>query len=440
MPYLWTRQEIEAVLESSTGVPPVSLNEEHRRDACATFSDDDIRLFLRVYGVDRGPNFSDPHQGNGEPDKSILFLENALDDQTDAKLEPMRRKLHAARLARKQPLLDTKILTSWNALMIRAMAHGGKVLGEPRYVAAGEKAAEFLLRHHYRDGRLHRTSRDGSEAKYAGFLDDYAFLVDALLALGQRERAGELAEAMVREFSQSEISNLKFQTPAPALPRSTGGGSNAGGFYFTSEDAADLIIRQKTGTDSPLPSGNGVAAQVMLDLGKTEIARNTLAAFAQAIEENGEGMSALVEAAARYVRGHGPLVVEPAGAPVDRPVSPTELAMRVVSVKTAWNGPRELHVNLSILRGFHIHAHVAGPGLIATELRVAEAEVEYPAGEERAFAFADGPIRVYDGQVTVVVRFKAIPQKAMRMNLIYQACDESACLPAVTKTIEIGAV
>ncbi len=129
MPYLWTKDEIEAIL-----------------------GPDDAARFNRVYGVDRGPNFADPHHGTGTPDKSILYLaEPGSGDASalfDQHLKTLRQKLHDARRQRKQPLLDTKVLTSWNALMIRALAYGGQVLEHRRYIQAAESAAGFLLSRH----------------------------------------------------------------------------------------------------------------------------------------------------------------------------------------------------------------------------------------------------------------------------------------------------
>ena len=146
--YLWTAAEIEAILGR-----------------------DDAALFNTVYGVDRGPNFADPHHGSGIPEKNILFLPHpfaevaeelkATPAALEARLAPMRQKLYPVRLKRKQPLLDTKIITSWNALMIRALAYGGKVLGEPRYTQAAVNAAKALLATNGQDGGLFRTSRDG---------------------------------------------------------------------------------------------------------------------------------------------------------------------------------------------------------------------------------------------------------------------------------------
>src|SRR5437868_1155305 len=88
--YLWTLDEVKSILGEA-----------------------DSKVFAKVYGLDQGPNFADPHHGTGRPDKSILHLPNGIDEQTEAKVAPMRQKLYEARRRRKQPLLDTKIITSW---------------------------------------------------------------------------------------------------------------------------------------------------------------------------------------------------------------------------------------------------------------------------------------------------------------------------------------
>src|SRR5690606_30984756 len=98
-------------------------------------------------------------------------------------LAPIRQKLLAARNARVQPLTDTKILTSWNGLMIRGLADAGRGLDNQRYLDAARKAAQFVLgKLQTEDGRLRRTYSNG-QARLNAYLDDYAFLVDGLLAL-----------------------------------------------------------------------------------------------------------------------------------------------------------------------------------------------------------------------------------------------------------------
>jgi len=403
--YLWTLDEVTSILGEKDG-----------------------EFFAKVYGLDQGPNFADPHHGTGRPDKSILHLSNGIDDETDAKVAPMRQKLYEARRKRKQPLLDTKIITGWNALMIRAMAYAGKVLGEKRYIEAAAKAADFLWsRHRHPGGGLWRTSRDGV-TKHFAFLDDYAFLAQALL---------ELKYATEDERWLKEAREIANQMQERFIDR------QGGGFYFTAQGQDDLIVRQKVASDSPLPSGNAVAAMVMRQLGMVDVARDTLKVFAQQLELNGEGMSSMVEAAIFYLKDNEPIAVGPGPWRGDRPVTPQEVAANIVSTQAAWVNPRELHVELAIADGYHINAHHAEKDLIATQLSIGGQEVEsigYPEGEERKFPFSDRAIRVYSGAVTIEVKFKKsmTGQPPVRMGIAYQACDEQACLPPITRQIELN--
>lgn len=417
--YLWTAEEVRRTLTDEPG-----------GGMGAPFSDSDAKLFLKTYGLDLGPNFADPHHGTGRPDKNILYLPGGVGSDEDTQLERMRALLFEERSKRKQPLLDTKVITSWNALMIRALAYGGKILSEPRYTAAASKAAEFLLaRHRSKDGGVYRTSRDGV-AKYNGFIDDYAFLAQALLAIHDatgdarwRERAKEIVEQMRKRF----------------------GDNVRGAFYFSEAGAGDLIVRQKVASDSPLPSGNAVAAIALLELGEMEMARKALAVFAEQLESNGEGMSSMVEAAMLYLRTGKPFTVSGGEhAEQDRPLSPQEVAAGVVSARGDWIDPRQLLLHVQILPGFHINAHETSKDLVPTAILIDPQSlvdsVDYPPGEMQSFAFADQPIRVYSGEVKIAIRFKsAVARDAeLRLAIQYQACDDSACFAPVRKPIEIG--
>jgi uncharacterized protein len=346
-----------------------------------------------------------------------------LAEKQRERLVPMRAKLKAHRDQRKQPLLDTKIITSWNALMIRALAHGGKVLNEPRYTHAATTAADFLLREHRkRDGGLYRTSRDGVK-KYDAFLDDYAFLAQALLALDKRDRAAEVVAAMVDKF-----------------------GDEDGGFFFSDRSASDLIVRQKTASDSPLPAGNAVGALALLELGQTELAKRTLQAFAPQLERGVESMSSLLQVAMQYVRRHGPLEVAASANDETqrRATSPKEIAAGVVAIGAEMRDQSVMLVHLEVLDTFHINANVASQGLIPTTVTVTGVDakdvekIEYPPSEERRFAFSDSPVRVYEGNVTIAIHFRRpVTSETLTLNVTYQACDENACLPPVTKRVEL---
>jgi uncharacterized protein YyaL (SSP411 family) len=197
--------------------------------------------FMRVYGVS--------NEGNWEGHNILnLRLAGAL----DGRIAAARATLYELRSKRIWPGLDDKVLTSWNGLMLAAFAEAGQALGRADYIEAAESNADFLHRTMRRDsGRLFRTWKAGSDAKYNAYLEDYAYLADGLLALYEAtfERrwvdwARELAELMLGHFRDTKN----------------------GGFFDTSDDHEQLIHRPKDLQDNAVPSGNAMAASVLVRL------------------------------------------------------------------------------------------------------------------------------------------------------------------------------
>ncbi|TQV68253.1 thioredoxin domain-containing protein [Exilibacterium tricleocarpae] len=162
-----------------------------------------------------------------------------------------REKLARARARRSLPGLDDKILCGWNGLMVRGLALAGRVLGDDDYLAAAQRAIDFVRGHLWAERRLFATWQQG-EARFAGYLDDYVFIMDALLELLQARWRDEdyrflidLAEATLANFEDGEH----------------------GGFFFTAHDHEQLIHRSKPLHDNVTPSGNGIAAKVFGRLG-----------------------------------------------------------------------------------------------------------------------------------------------------------------------------
>jgi hypothetical protein len=228
--YLWTPQEIREVLGDDLG-----------------------QLFCQVYDVTEVGNFEGKNILNLPKSlQQCAALYNVPIEQLTSQMAAARRKLFEHRNARVRPGKDTKILTSWNALMIEALALGAGVLQEQRYQDAACKAAGYLweeLRGH--DGRLYHCRRS-KDAYVPGFLDDYAALIVALLALYEVTfdetwvaRAVELADRMISEFEDSA----------------------GGGFYYSPSSQQELIVRAKDYQDSGTPSANGMAAMALLRLG-----------------------------------------------------------------------------------------------------------------------------------------------------------------------------
>jgi uncharacterized protein YyaL (SSP411 family) len=166
-------------------------------------------------------------------------------------LADIQRRLLEVRSRRVRPGLDDKRLTSWNALMIAALAEAGATLGREDYVRAAVDCATFVLGE-LRDGegRLLRTWKDG-RARVAAYLEDHAYLIDALIALYEAtgdprwfEEATTLAGVLLERFSDPE----------------------RGGFFTTADDHEPLAARRKDLEDSPIPSGNSAAAFGLLRL------------------------------------------------------------------------------------------------------------------------------------------------------------------------------
>ena len=215
-------------------------------------SDDDAELVIQRFGLDRAANFEGQwHLHAYLSEHQIADAFRLDDEQCHARLQQSRQSLLQLRQQRVRPGLDDKILTSWNALVIAAMAYAGRQLGQDDFFQSAQRAASFIKQHHWRDDRLLATSRRG-QAHLNAYLDDYAFLLHALLELLQHDWSNEhyhwaiqLADTLLDQFEDSEH----------------------GGFFFTSHDHEQLIQRSKSFADEAIPSGNGIAALALQRLG-----------------------------------------------------------------------------------------------------------------------------------------------------------------------------
>ncbi len=189
--------------------------------------------FVRFHGVSAEGNFEG---------RNVLWVPWPDEDEWEA-LAPARAALLAARARRVPPLRDEKVIAAWNGLAISALAFGGRVLGEPRFVEAAARAAGFVLEHMVKGGRLQRTWL-GGEAGVPGFLDDHAFVAQGLLDLHEAtldvrwlEEAVRLSERLEALFADAEH----------------------GGWFATAEDHERLLAREKPTHDGAEPSGASVA-------------------------------------------------------------------------------------------------------------------------------------------------------------------------------------
>jgi uncharacterized protein len=232
--YVWTPEEVRGTLGEA---------------GLADLADEAIAF----YGVSEGGNFEG---------RNILFLAGGADAEPSAELEEARQALYEARSKRVWPSLDDKRICSWNALMIAALADAGAGLERGDYVDAAVACAEFVEGEMRDDrGRLLRSYNDG-RARFLAYLEDHAYLIEALLTLYEAtfdvrwfDAARRTADQMIERFGDDE----------------------RGGFFTTSPEHEELIARRKDIDDHPIPSGNSSAAYGLLRLaaltGKVEYER-----------------------------------------------------------------------------------------------------------------------------------------------------------------------
>ncbi|GAC1392643.1 MAG: thioredoxin domain-containing protein [Ktedonobacteraceae bacterium] len=225
--FVWTPAEIEQVLSPEAAA-----------------------LFMPYYDVTKRGNFEGKNILHVQSKARATDEGQVSDEALEESLKQSRTQLFQAREKRVKPGRDEKILTSWNGLMLRSFAEAGRYLERLDYIQVATKNAEFLLRELRKDGRLLRTYKDG-RAHLHGFLEDYAFLADGLLALYE-------ASFEPRWFAEARA--LMDQ----AIILFTD--AQNGGFFDTGSDAEALISRPKDIMDNATPAGNSVAIDVLLRL------------------------------------------------------------------------------------------------------------------------------------------------------------------------------
>jgi uncharacterized protein YyaL (SSP411 family) len=222
--YVWTLDEVRAVLDPA-----------------------DADAAIAWLGITAEGNFADPH--HPQPGWNVLTAHG--EEPPAQQRERIRTALYAARAERIRPGLDDKRLAAWNGLAIHAFAEAGAILDRPDFVATAVAGAEFVTGSmRGADGHLLRTWKDG-EAKLNAYLEDHAFLLEALLALYEATfdprwlaEAQTLAAAILDRFADPD----------------------AGGFFSTSSDHEQLVVRRREIEDAPIPSGSSSAAVGLLRL------------------------------------------------------------------------------------------------------------------------------------------------------------------------------
>ena len=257
-------------------------------------------LFARRFGLDGDANFEGKwHLSIRESIEDLAKITSASEQVTEQTIDDARQLLLAERAGRIHPGRDEKQLTSWNALAIRGFAIAGRALARPDLVDKAAEAVNFIFGAMMVDGRLLASYKD-RQARFPAYLDDHAFMLDALLELlqsrwnnGHLSFAIQLAELLLEHFHDAE----------------------EGGFFFTADDHEQLMHRPKPYSDDATPSGNGIAVFALQRLGfllgetrYLDAAEKTLRNAWKAMEEYPHGHVTLLTALEEYTR-HPEIVI-----------------------------------------------------------------------------------------------------------------------------------
>jgi len=432
--YIWERDEIIEVLGEMEG-----------------------ELFCSVYGVTLEGNWRDP-ASTSDHKTNILFLPRQLSeaygtegiepDELHDRISTSRQKLLGRRGERVRPHLDDKIMTDWNGLMIGSLAYAGKVLDEPRYLEAARGAARFILSNLQQDGRLLHTYREG-QARIPGYLDDYANFSDGLLDLYQATGDNEWLDA-ARALADDMIERFRDE--------------RSGGFFFVSTDGVKgdpsiSLFRLKDPYDRAVPSGNGVAARVLLRLAEftgnkayLAEAESLLRAFRIYLEDAPRGTESLILATAIYLDQNTEKTEDDKAGVRQEPDLLAEAKKEPVTAKVfkspgeSFDNKVQLTISLSIDEGWHINSNLPIQDyLIPTRVELNEnaswvlEPVVYPQGENIKFAFSPESLSVYEGTVDIPITLtrndSSNPATSIRLRVSFQPCDDTSCM--APQTIEV---
>jgi hypothetical protein len=355
-------------------------------------------------------------------------------------LEQAAAKLLAARNLRQRPLLDTKILTGWNGLMIAALADGHRILGDEQFRTAAERAANLILtKLRADDGRLFHVYTAGS-AKIPGYLDDYAFLLDGLIALHRAthdEKWLDTAKSIADQMHELFWDDVE------------------GGYFQTAKDVEPVLTRMKSIEDAATPAGNSAAALALVRLaqstGDAVYARRsaeTLAAFAGPLTRSPTRWSHMAQALGEYLDAEFPKESLALRGGTEEPRVIRAQAV-IAQKKVAAGSPLKFDVVFEIDRTWHVYANeVSSPEYVPTTLEVTgeldlkDLSIQYPQSRVFQPEGTNESFAVYTGMGRIRISATLAPNvpvgpAELQLALRYQACNDQRCLAPKTMQLKL---
>ncbi|WP_428389264.1 thioredoxin domain-containing protein [Mucisphaera sp.] len=418
--YLWRSEELPGVIED------VALR----------------GLAERMFGLDIGTNFQDPHHSE-DPPANVLFLPVSLDELAQREGVPMagllerrdsaRALMLAARQRREQPSTDDKVLVAWNGMAIAGLARAGRALEDAGMVDLAAGAADAILMHLSREGGgLWRTMRRGQK-QIAGYLDDYAFFVAGLIELA-RSLEGDRARRYLDEALRlMAYVATKFSAPG-------------GGYLDSEEGASVLFVRTRSRHDGAVASGNAQMAHNLLDLYELTGESRWLAAaealfngFAESLAALGAAMVHMQHALLRLM-GHRAGLQQRERVSSEASSGPIRVLVERVRVDEGAVRVSGLLV-LEIEDGYHVNAPGAVEGLTGLALSTdrGRLDAEWPEPMTRKLAFSEEKLALYEGRLELpfVLEMDGDLEAGVNLLVRVQACGETACLSPVELRVSV---
>ncbi len=421
--YLWTTDEIREILGPDDGV-----------------------AFAIAYGALEEGNVGDAPGGPGGP-RNVLYRPRPLEELASAfrqdpiefrrRIDGLRAKLLEARSRRERPALDDKVLADWNALAISGLATAGRVLGEKRYTDAASACADFLLKNLRIEGRLAHMWR-GGEARVDGMLEDYAFLADALLDLGEATN-DPLRLAQARELADEILK--RFLDPAD------------GAFFRTAAGPDPKVVRRKEYHDGPVPSGNSIATRVLIRLAVAtgeeryrEAARRALQAFGGYARQMPRAAEMLVEATAMWLDGPGSKIAPGEGSDAAGREDVLAAEAFLSAARAAPGETVRLAFRIAPDPGYHLQANDPKDKTALAVLDV-KPDAGIAAGPVRApkpseAVLGGEKIPIHEGGSTFradleIAKDAAPGKRRILLAFKFQACNDKSCRLPATLSLEV---
>ena len=422
--YLWTPEEVAAALKAA--------GEESLLD-----------LATRAYGLDRGPNFQDPHHQD-EPARNVLYLTthpqplaaslHLTREQLDEQLTRINAALLGTRMKRDQPSTDDKVIAGWNGLMIAGLARSSQVLDQPQYREAASRAWRFIdTTMRDKDGGLLRTYRAG-RAAIPAFCEDYALLAHGLIALHSADPDGGYLDAAGKLMDDARTRFWDNQR---------------GGWFDTAADTSDVFFRARSLNDGAMPGATSVMLNNLIDLHQLtgeqrwlDDAIAALTAVSADLRDNPLAAANCTRALLRLL-DIDPQRVHRIGRGAQDPDRIVDVAPSMDELDLVNEDSGQFTVTLIPRRGYHLNANDPGSTeVVPLSFQLADADglafaPVYPPGT--AFGVGGQTILVHEQAVTIALLIQRVGNVTgqPRLMVTYQACNDAACLAPVTEEVAV---